>query len=47
MGSKPPESMAAHGAQVVGAVRDIDKAHAATEQVRAQAGSIKSDITER
>ena len=38
LGVETARAMAAHGAQVVGAVRDIDKAHAATEQVRAQAG---------
>jgi NAD(P)-dependent dehydrogenase (short-subunit alcohol dehydrogenase family) len=38
LGVETARAMAAHGVQVVGAVRDIDKAHAATEQVRAQAG---------
>jgi hypothetical protein len=31
--------LAAHGALVVGAARDLKKAHAATEQVRAQAAN--------
>ena len=38
LGVETARTLAAHGAQVIGAARDLDKAHAATEQVRAQAG---------
>ena len=37
LGVETARALAAHGAQVVGAGRNLDKAHAATEQVRAQA----------
>jgi NAD(P)-dependent dehydrogenase (short-subunit alcohol dehydrogenase family) len=37
LGVETARTLAAHGAQVVGAARSIDKAHAATEQVRAGA----------
>jgi NAD(P)-dependent dehydrogenase (short-subunit alcohol dehydrogenase family) len=39
LGVETARALAAHGAQVVGAARDLSKAHAATEQVRAQAAS--------
>jgi NAD(P)-dependent dehydrogenase (short-subunit alcohol dehydrogenase family) len=39
LGIETARALAAHGAQVVGAARDLSKAHAATEQVRAQAAS--------
>ena len=38
IGVEIARTLAAHGATVVGAVRDLDKARAATQQVRAQAG---------
>ena len=38
LGVETARVLAAHGAQVVGAARDLDKARGATEQVRAQAG---------
>ena len=37
LGVETARTLAAHGAKVVGAARDLDKARAATEQVRAQA----------
>lgn len=37
LGVETARTLAAHGAQVVGAARDLKKANAATEQVRAQA----------
>jgi NAD(P)-dependent dehydrogenase (short-subunit alcohol dehydrogenase family) len=37
LGVETARVLAAHGAQVIGAARDLDKARAATEQVRAQA----------
>ena len=37
LGVETARTLAAHGAQVVGAARDLNKAKAATEQVRAQA----------
>ena len=37
LGVETARALAAHGAQVVGAARDLDKAAVATEQVRAQA----------
>jgi NAD(P)-dependent dehydrogenase (short-subunit alcohol dehydrogenase family) len=37
LGVETARALAAHGAQVVGAARDLAKAHGATEQVRAQA----------
>ena len=37
LGVETARVLAAHGAQVVGAARDLDKAHRATAQVRAQA----------
>jgi NAD(P)-dependent dehydrogenase (short-subunit alcohol dehydrogenase family) len=37
LGVETARTLAAHGAQVVGAARDLDKARAATEQVHAQA----------
>ena len=37
LGVETARTLAAHGAQVVGAARNLDKARAATEQVRAQA----------
>jgi NAD(P)-dependent dehydrogenase (short-subunit alcohol dehydrogenase family) len=37
LGVETARALAAHGAQVVGAARDLSKARAATEQVRAQA----------
>ena len=39
IGVETARPLAAHGAQVVGAARDLSKAQAATEQVRAQAAS--------
>jgi NAD(P)-dependent dehydrogenase (short-subunit alcohol dehydrogenase family) len=39
LGAETARALAAHGAQVVGAARDLSKAQAATEQVRAQAAS--------
>jgi NAD(P)-dependent dehydrogenase (short-subunit alcohol dehydrogenase family) len=39
LGVETARALAAHGAQVVGAARDVSKAQAATEQVRAQAAS--------
>jgi hypothetical protein len=36
LGVETARTLAAHGAQVVGAARDLNKARAATEQVRAQ-----------
>src|SRR5580692_11624667 len=38
LGVETARALAAHGAQVTGAARDLPKAQAATEQVRAQAG---------
>ena len=37
LGVETARTLAAHGAQVVGAARDLKKAKAATQQVRAQA----------
>ena len=37
IGVETARSLAAHGAQVVGAARDLKKAHAATEQARKDA----------
>jgi NAD(P)-dependent dehydrogenase (short-subunit alcohol dehydrogenase family) len=39
LGVETARTLAAHGAQVVGAARNLDKAKAATEQVRAQAAN--------
>src|SRR5216683_3636206 len=39
IGMETARSLAAHGAQVVGAVRDLNKANAATEQVRRDAAA--------
>jgi NAD(P)-dependent dehydrogenase (short-subunit alcohol dehydrogenase family) len=39
LGVETARTLAAHGAQVVGAARDLNKARTATEQVRAQAAS--------
>jgi NAD(P)-dependent dehydrogenase (short-subunit alcohol dehydrogenase family) len=39
LGVETARALAAHGAQVVGAARDLSKAQAATEQVRAQAAT--------
>jgi len=39
IGMETARSLAAHGAQVVGAVRDLNKANAATEQVRKDAAA--------
>jgi NAD(P)-dependent dehydrogenase (short-subunit alcohol dehydrogenase family) len=39
LGVETVRALAAHGAQVVGAARDLSKAQAATEQVRAQAAN--------
>ena len=39
LGVETARVLAAHGARVVGAARDLDKARAATEQVRAQAAN--------
>jgi NAD(P)-dependent dehydrogenase (short-subunit alcohol dehydrogenase family) len=39
LGVETARVLAAHGAQVVGAARDLAKAHTATEQVRAQAAN--------
>jgi NAD(P)-dependent dehydrogenase (short-subunit alcohol dehydrogenase family) len=39
LGVETARALAAHGAQVVGAARDLSKAQAATEQVRAQAAN--------
>lgn len=39
LGVETARALAAHGAQVVGAARDLDKAHRATEVVRAQAAN--------
>jgi NAD(P)-dependent dehydrogenase (short-subunit alcohol dehydrogenase family) len=39
LGVETARALAAHGAQVVGAARDLSKAQTATEQVRAQAAS--------
>src|SRR6202162_2300306 len=39
LGIETARALAAHGAQVVGAARDLSKAQAATEQVRGQAAS--------
>ena len=39
LGVETARTLAAHGAQVVGAARDLNKAKAATEQVRAQAAA--------
>jgi NAD(P)-dependent dehydrogenase (short-subunit alcohol dehydrogenase family) len=38
LGVETARALAAHGAEVIGAARDISKAQAATEQVRTQAG---------
>ena len=38
IGMATAKALVAHGAQVIGAARDLDKAHAATQQVRAGAG---------
>jgi NAD(P)-dependent dehydrogenase (short-subunit alcohol dehydrogenase family) len=37
LGVETARALAVHGAQVIGAARDLSKAHSATEQVRAQA----------
>jgi NAD(P)-dependent dehydrogenase (short-subunit alcohol dehydrogenase family) len=37
LGVETARALAAHGAQVIGAARDLSKAHGATDQVRAQA----------
>ena len=45
LGVETARALAAHGAEVIGAARDLSKAQAATEQVRAQAaggGSLRS-----
>src|SRR6202161_2636936 len=48
LGVEPARALAAHGAQVVGAARDLSKARAATEQVRAQAANGGSlDVVQR
>ena len=39
LGVETARTLAAHGAQVIGTARDLNKAHAATEQARAQAVS--------
>src|SRR5579871_4927075 len=39
IGVETARALAAHGAQVVGAVRDLEKAEAATAQVRKDAGA--------
>src|SRR5271165_7042300 len=39
LGVETARALAAHGAQVVGAVRDLDKAKRATERVRADAAN--------
>jgi NAD(P)-dependent dehydrogenase (short-subunit alcohol dehydrogenase family) len=39
IGVETARSLAAHGAQVVGAARDLNKAQAATEQVRKDAAA--------
>src|SRR5579863_6156540 len=39
LGVETARSLAAHGAQVVGAARDLNKAKAATEQVRTDAAN--------
>ena len=39
LGVETARALAAHGAQVVGAARDLKKAHTATEEVRAQAAN--------
>lgn len=39
LGVETARALASHGAQVVGAARDLKKAHVATEQVRAQAAN--------
>src|SRR5258708_29002782 len=39
IGVETARSLAAHGAQVIGAARDLDKAKGATEQVRKDAGA--------
>src|ERR1700677_4826111 len=39
LGVETARALAAHGAQVVGAARDLSKAQTATEQVRAQAAN--------
>ena len=39
LGVETARTLAAHGAQVVGTARDMNKAHVATEQVRAQAAN--------
>src|ERR1700737_697410 len=39
LGVETARTLAAHGAQMVGAARDLNKAKAATEQVRAQAAN--------
>jgi NAD(P)-dependent dehydrogenase (short-subunit alcohol dehydrogenase family) len=39
LGVETARALASHGAEIVGAVRDLSKAHNATEQVRAQAAA--------
>ena len=39
LGVETARTLAAHGAHVIGTARDLNKAHAATEQVRAQAAN--------
>src|SRR5277367_2848186 len=47
LGVETARALAAHGAQVVGAARDLSKAQSATEQVRAQAaGGGSLDLVE-
>jgi NAD(P)-dependent dehydrogenase (short-subunit alcohol dehydrogenase family) len=43
LGVETARTLAAHGGQVVGAARDLNKAKAATEQVRAQARRVRGD----
>ena len=44
LGVETARALAAHGAHVVGAVRDLDKAHRATEPVRAAASEGGGDV---
>ncbi len=46
LGVETARTLAAHGAQVIGAARDLNKAHAATGQVRAQATNGGLDLVE-
>ena len=47
LGVETARALAAHGAHVIGAARDLSKAQAATEQVREQAADVRAQMVER